>query len=417
MKKMALLFPGQGSQYIGMAKRLCSDFEDANRIFDEANDVLNFDLKKLCFEGDIEELTNTYNAQPAILTASTAAFKVYMQEIGIEPNYLAGHSLGEFSALVCGEVLNFSDALKLVRYRGKLMSEAGEHEKGAMAAVGNMDVEQVEEVCKEVSSDKNSVAIACYNSSDQLVISGHKDAIEKAINKIQIMGGKVTPLKVSMAFHSPLLIPQANKLGEELCKYTFKQNKYPIISNVTGEPYKDKEDMIKNLKLQMYKPVQWINSMKYLERNNIVLAVEIGPGTTLKRLAAKNIKHISAFSYDRLQEVNDVTKLILPINNGSEYSLVQKCISAAITTPNNNFNVDDYRIGVIEPYKKIQELQFELEQAALAPNVEQMKAALSMLKCIFTTKNITLEEQKEKFKQILDETNTNNLFGEWIFEI
>jgi len=417
MKKMALLFPGQGSQYIGMAKKLSSDFEIVNRIFDEANNILNFDLKKLCFEGSIEELTNTYNAQPAILTASVAAYKVYMQEVGIKPDYLAGHSLGEFSALVCGEVLNFSDALRLVRYRGKLMSEAGEYQKGVMAAIGDMDAELVEEICREISSDKNIVGVACYNAPDQLVISGHQDALNAAISKIHLMGGRATHLKVSMAFHSPLLISQANKFEEELCNLSFKQNIYPIISNVTGEPYKDKDDMLKNLKLQMYKPVQWINSMKYLERNNVVLAVEVGPGTTLKKLAAKNIKHISAFSYDKLQDVKDMAKLILPKNNDVEYSVVQKCISAAITAPNNNFNGEDYDEGVIEPFKKIQELQLGLEQAALSPNVEQMEAALRMLKSVFITKNITLEEQKERFMQILDETNTKNLFGEWIVEL
>jgi len=412
VKKIALLFSGQGSQYIGMSKKLCSDFEVANRVFEEANDVLNFDIRKLCFEGNIEELTDTYNAQPAILAASVAAFNVYMQEVGIEPSYLAGHSLGEFSALVCGGVLKLSDGLRVVRCRGKLMGEVQESVKSAMAAVGHIDQYTLEEICEESSTDKEQVVIACYNAPEQLVISGHINAVNIAKKKIEEMGGQATQLKVSMAFHSSMLSEQANKFKEEISKYNINQHKYPIISNVTAYPYKDKEEMLESLKQQMIKPVQWIDTMKYLEKNNVTLAVELGPGTVLKKLAYKNIKHITAFAYDKAEDVGELKKLLG--SKVKDYSIVQRCISAAITVQNKNFDDEEYRVGVIEPYRRIQQIQLELEQKELPPSMEQMEDSLRMLKSVFTTKKVSEEEQVRKFKQILDETGTNDLFSEWI---
>lgn len=412
MKKLALLFSGQGSQYVGMAKKLCSDFDAANRVFEEANDVLNFNLKKLCFEGGIEELTDTYNAQPAILTASVAAFNVYMEEVGIEPNYLAGHSLGEFSALVCGGVLKLSDALKIVRCRGKLMGQVQEGVKGVMAAVGGIEPCQLEEICMEASTDKETVVIACYNAPEQLVISGHIDAVNKAKSMVEALGGQATLLKVSMAFHSPMLSGQADIFREELSKYSFGQHKYPIISNVTAYPYRNKEEMLERLKQQMIRPVQWIDTMKYLEKNNVTLAVELGPGTVLKKLAYKNMKHITAFAYDKAEDVKELKKLMG--SKEKEYSVVQRCIAAAITAPNKNFDEEEYRLGVIEPYRRVQQIQLELEEKGLPPSVEQMEEALKMLKSVYTTKKVAAEEQTRKFKQILCETGTSGLFSEWI---
>lgn len=412
MKKIALLFSGQGSQYVGMAKKLCSDFDVANKVFEEANDVLNFDLKKLCFEGNIEELTDTYNAQPAILATSVAMFNVYMQEIGINPSFLAGHSLGEFSALTCGGVLKLSDALSIVRCRGKLMREAGESSKGIMAAIGGIEPYQLEEICKEATIEKETVVIAGYNAPGQLIISGHIEAVNKAKNKVEALGGQATLLKVSMAFHSPMLSKQADKFKEELAKYSFGQHKYPIISNVTAYPYKDKEEMLESLKQQMVKPVQWIDTMKYLEKNNVILSVELGPGTILKKLANKNINHISAFSYDKTEDVKDLKKLLC--SKDKEYTIVQRCISAAITASNKNFDEEEYRLGVIEPYRRIQQLQLELEQKGLPPAVEQMEDSLRMLKTVFMTKKVAAEEQERRFKQILNETGTSDLFNEWL---
>lgn len=411
MKKIALLFCGQGSQYIGMSKKLCSDFEAANRVFEEANDVLSFDLKKLCFEGNIEELTDTYNAQPAILAASVAAFNVYMQEGGIEPSYLAGHSLGEFSALVCGGVLKLSDALRVVRCRGKLMGKAEDDVKGVMAAVGGIDPYRLEEICRESSTEKNQVVIACYNAREQLVVSGHLDAVNAAKKKVEALGGQFTLLKVSIASHSPLMAHKASEFKEELSKYSFNQQKYPIISNVTAYPYKDKQEMLENLKQQLVKPVQWIATMNYLKRNNVTLAIEMGPGTVLKRLAYQNIKHITAFSYDKPEDVKELERMIA--SRDKAYSLVQRCVCAAISAPNKNFDEEEYRVGVLEPYRQILKMQLELEQKGLQPSMEQMEDSLTMLKSVLTTKKITAEKQLRKFKQILCDTSTYDLFKQW----
>jgi len=177
MEKLAVLFPGQGSQYVGMGKSLCEEFSIADNIFNEANDILGFDLKKLCFEGDLEELTKTENAQPAILTTSLAYFYVYGEIYELSPAFMAGHSLGEYTALAASGALSFADAVKLVRKRGEFMSRAG---KGVMAAVKNLPAGIIDEVCRKHNSQESVVAAANYNSPLQTVISGSEDSVGTA---------------------------------------------------------------------------------------------------------------------------------------------------------------------------------------------------------------------------------------------
>ncbi|NLD47883.1 MAG: ACP S-malonyltransferase, partial [Clostridiaceae bacterium] len=178
MLTTTILFPGQGSQYVGMGKALYERSSEARKVFEEAEDVLKINLRKLCFEGDLEELTKTENAQPAILTCSVAAFNEYMHMYGMEPSYCAGHSLGEYSALTCAGVLKFSDAVSLVRQRGKYMQEAAAAGSGAMAAVSGIKSDELEEMCREYSGNGETVVISNYNSPDQIVISGHKNTVE-----------------------------------------------------------------------------------------------------------------------------------------------------------------------------------------------------------------------------------------------
>ncbi len=311
MKKIALLFPGQGSQYIGMGKKLNDNFKCAKEVYEEANDAIGFDLRGLCFEGDMEELTKTENTQPAIMTASVAAFRVYQEEIGVEPLFMAGHSLGELSALTCSGAINFSNAIKLVRQRGRFMQEAVPVGIGGMSAISGADTVDIEDECKKVSEDGNIVVISNYNSPDQIVISGNKAAVEGAGEKLKERGAKVIPLKVSAPFHSPLMKPAADKFGEELMKYSYNDPRFPVISNVTALPYDGAHSIRENLTMQITSPVQWIRSMKYLESCGVEMLIELGPKKVLKNLAAKIIPGRDAYSYDYDQDVNNIKSLLL----------------------------------------------------------------------------------------------------------
>ncbi len=413
--KLALLFPGQGSQFVGMGKKICESFPVANKVFDEADEVLGFGLKKLCFEGNIDELTKTENTQPALLTASVAAFKVYQEEIGIDPSYCAGHSLGEFSALTCAGVITFQDALKIVRQRGKFMQEAVAIGGGAMAAISGVEIARIEETCKSVSINGNVAVVSNYNSPDQIVISGHQIAISEAGEILKALGARVTPLKVSAPFHSPLMQTAADKLRQELEKYSYNDFVYPVISNVSALPYKNKDEVINSLSLQIVQPVQWQKSMAYLSKFGVEAAVEVGPQTVLRNLMKKNAPQIKAFSYDKDEDIKAM-KEVLPVKAGApkiNMTVVTLCMANAVATKNNNFNNDEYQKGVVETYKKLQDMQEKIELDSRQPSVEEMREALRLLKIIFKTKRVQEKEQSDRFNKIFKKSGTQNVFSEF----
>lgn len=422
MKKTAFLFPGQGAQYVGMGKKLCDIYTSAARTFEEANDALEFNLSKLCFEGSIEELTKTENTQPALLTASVAAFRVFMQEYGIEPSYLAGHSLGEISALVCAGGIDFSDAVKIVRERGRFMQEAVPQGIGAMAAVSGIDRELIEKECSIYSGSNQVVVVSNYNSPDQIVISGYTSAVNAAGEKLKKLGAGIIPLKVSAPFHSPLMQPAAARLRAELYKYTYKELKYPVLSNVTAQPYTGHTSIIENLAAQIVSPVRWTESVLFLEQNAICTAVELGPKNVLKNLMKKNAPDIKTYSFD-MEE--DAELLKCELSEGAESAgiydpnsptVVTRCLATAVCTRNYNWDNDEYQKGVIEPYKRIQRLQEELEKQKKQPSRKQMEDALEMLRSVFKTKKTPTEEQVERFTQIFEETRTFELFQNFELE-
>lgn len=420
MKKVAILFPGQGSQYVGMGKGFYEKYPVARNIFKEANEVLGFDLTKLCFEGDLEELTRTENAQPAILTVSVALFECYRQEIGRDPQFSAGHSLGEISALTCAGAIRFADALKLVRQRGLLMQDAMTDGEGAMAAIAGIGREVVQAECAKLNSGGNIVVISNDNSPNQVVISGHKSMVAEVGKVLESQGGKVIPLKVSAAFHCPLMQPAAGQLALELNKYTYQPLKWPVISNVTGMPYPDSSHIVSRLTEQLTRPVQWREAMAYLQKQGVELAVEVGPQTVLRNLMKSNAPQIKTFSYDKEEDVRKLKEEVsAPMNgvtgtkNDFPHTVVTKCIQIAVCTRNRNWDNDEYQKGVVEPYRKIQKMQEELETSNQPPTLEQMTEALEMLRSVFITKKTPVEEQRERFKEVFDATGTRHLFSDF----
>lgn len=299
MNKVAFLYPGQGSQYIGMGKWLYDNYIEAREVFEQASDALKFDLCELCFRGSKEELSKTQNTQPAVLAVGIAATKVLQKEFPIEPAFLAGHSLGEYTALTVAGALDFEDAIKLVRLRGKLMQEAVNGETGVMSAINGVESELVQAVCKEISGDTSVVEVSNYNSNEQIVIAGHREAVERVEEKLGRYGARVIRLKVSAPFHCSLMKPAADKMEEALSQIHYKKLNYPVISNVTAVPYVNETNMKKLLLAQMTRAVEWSKTMHFIYSNNIDLVIDLGPGEVVKNLWKRNYSNIKSFSFEK----------------------------------------------------------------------------------------------------------------------
>lgn len=418
MKKSVLLFPGQGSQYVGMGKKLYKEFEIARQTFEEANDVLGFDLKKVCFEGSMEELTKTENTQPVILTTSMAAFRVYMKEIGIKPSILAGHSLGEISALTCSGAINFRDGIKIVKQRGKFMQEAVKLGTGSMAAICGIDKKKIEYECRKLSTYDCIAAVSNYNSPDQTVISGHKTKVLEICEKLASLGARVIPLKVSAPFHSVLMQHAAERLRAELKKYEYEDMEFSVMANVTALPYDSSAKIVENLTKQLVQPVQWQATIEYLVGQGIELSIEIGPNKTLKNFVKAITPKIQAFAYDDMKDVEEIKSLLVSGKNSSEenrnFNVLTRCMAMVVCTKNYNWDNDEYNKGVIEPYKEIKQMQEKLENEGKGPTDEQVRKSLELLRTIFLTKKTPIEEQKRRFRKVLEGTDTAMHFADFI---
>ena len=308
MPKLAFVFPGQGSQEVGMGKDLIKNYKEANELFDEANISLKdegFDLKKLCLEGPEEELTKTINVQPAVLTMSIILYKL-LQKNNINPSIVAGHSLGEYSALVAASSLEFEEAIKLVRKRGQYMQSATPLGTGSMAAIISLQKDKIEELIKKVSKF-GTIEIANYNSPYQIVVSGKSEVIEKLL----ILGEEeeeinIVPLKVSAPFHSSLMEKAKDNLASYIENINIQDPQIPVICNVTADYVKTKEEIKNALIEQVTHPIKWVEIIKKMNSEGINYFIEVGPGNVLKKLIKQILpkaKVYNVFDSESLEKV------------------------------------------------------------------------------------------------------------------
>ena len=309
MTKFAMVFPGQGSQAVGMLKDLAENYPIVKSTFDEASQVLGYDLWALVQDGPAEELNKTWQTQPALLASSVAIYRVWQSINGAQPEFMAGHSLGEYSALVCAGVIDFKDAIKLVELRGKLMQEAVPSGTGAMFAIIGLDNDSIRKACDEAAQGQ-VVAPVNFNSPGQVVIAGNKEAVERAGALCKEAGAKrALPLAVSVPSHCALMKPAADKLAVALNNITFNAPKFAVINNVDVKVETSADKIKTALIAQLYSPVRWTETVEDMAKQGVTMLVEIGAGKVLTGLTKRIVDSLSAYA------VNDKASLDVAIEN------------------------------------------------------------------------------------------------------
>ncbi|MBP7526486.1 MAG: ACP S-malonyltransferase [Syntrophorhabdaceae bacterium] len=311
MKKTGIVFPGQGSQYIGMGRDLYERFDYIRDMFDTADRVLGFPITDLCFNGPEEELRQTYNTQPSLLLVGYAVYEALRREAGVEPFLVAGHSLGEYTALLASGFFTFEEALTITRKRGLLMEEACPKGKGGMVALIGADMEKIAPILAEISHDDYVAVPANLNSAEQVVLSGNAEALKEAVEKLKGSGyKKAVFLNVSGPFHSPLMQEAADRLKSELADLSHGDLSIPVVFNVDATPGREKGTVDDKLYRQMFSPVLWEKCVRKMADEGVEIFIEAGPQKVLSNLVKRIVPGVACVNVEKCDEIESVKGLI-----------------------------------------------------------------------------------------------------------
>lgn len=393
MNQYVFVFPGQGSQYVGMGKWLFEKYPYFEEKFEEAGRILGVDLINILKNGPKEELVKTEITQPMLFVYEYAAYQILKKEYDIEPVCMAGHSIGEISALACAGVIDFADGVKIVRKRGELMSQAAEGEPSSMLAVEGVSCDVIEKICQETGS----VIIANYNSSKQYVLSGGVEPLSKVKEKLAACNAsKLVNLKVSAAFHSPYMSKAAEQFGEYLSQYTFHKAEYDVIANANGKPYEDFSDIAHVLSKHIVSSVRWTDIMSYCQEKGCNKVIELGPKHVLSGLFHTDCEELLACTIDEEEKFNN----FIQKEKEERQEYIISCMSTIVCTKNSNWDNEQYETGVVQPYKRIEKMVDDVENNEIFPTLDMLRSAYDDLHTALVNKKVENEEVDELLKTI-----------------
>lgn len=404
MNNIMVMFPGQGSQYVGMGKEWYEKYDFVKEYFNKASEIAGYSLEKLCFQGPLSELTLTNVAQLAVFTTSYAMYQVMQKDTTIPVDYMTGHSLGEITALAAAGSMKFEDAVKLVKVRGEAMAGCSKEDKTGMIAVTSLTARETEELVAAFNKSGYQVQVANYNSEYQTVLAGKTGELKEAAKFMEAHGAKVVQMNVAGAFHSSYMQNAVESYTAALKEIHITMPEIPVISSVTGERYKSTEEIQEALSRQLTSPVVWSKAVSGCSKKDIKLWIEVGPKNVLKKLVQRIVKAGEVITLDEDYQNSYKTIHSVMELKKKDPNVVGLCMGAAVATRNRNFDEEDYKAGVIDSYKKLEELEGRIEKGEIVAD-DAAQQAMDLLKRIFHCKMVPEDEQKVRIQNILEKTN------------
>lgn len=425
MKNIAMLFPGQGAQYVGMAQQLLANDAQSRQLFAEASEVLSQDMTALCSTAGAEQLNQTQFTQPALVLCGVAAYRRFVRDTGLTPVVMAGHSIGEITALIAANALSLADGLRLAQARGAAMAALSAPGEMGMTAVVKLSRDKVEQICQAQPGFGETFVIANYNSAAQLVLSGTVSALASVEPVLKAAGANCITLRVSGAFHSPFMQQAAAQVAPLFHDVPFAQPKIPVIANVNARLYQQAADIAPSLLAQISAPVLWQDSIERLAGGEfnadlplagagIDLYLDMGPGVVLKKLTQVLLPAAPAFALDHAEDQAPLARALEVDIRNRRYqpAFVGKCMAVAVATRNQNFDEAAYQQGVLQPYQQLKSLHDSLQASQQSADLSQMRQALQWLAQIMTTKAASPSEQQQRLHEIVRVTGTEHLLTE-----
>ncbi|MBL6449313.1 ACP S-malonyltransferase [Fulvivirga sp. 29W222] len=401
MNKISFVFPGVGSQFTGMGKELYNEFPVFKETIEEASDLAGTDIFKVWQDADQKQRLNELNfAQISLLIISYASYKVLQAELGIEPDMMIGHSLGEYSALCCDGIMSFSEAIPLVQKRGECIISAAEQLKGTMLWVINVDTQIVEQVCDQLRQGGIKVYPSAYDTSTQCSISCFKDDIFTIAKALEDKGALVYPLNLSGPFHSPLMQQAAVDFEKVLDGCTFRPQTSRVIANETAKLYSS--DVKGHLTRQLVSPVKWFQSLDLLEASGVSTIVEVGPKEVLTYLTQKSEKPFKAYTFNTIQHLNTLKNDLLVAED--EYLMkISACKGVAVATRNYYTQNSNYQRDVVAPYREIAKIEESIREGREVASEQHLKQALVHLNTILNNKRVPADIQQASLSHLLSD--------------